>query len=116
YDGRMRIDASVPNVDVDDFARRFQMRSGSLMWLLGAGASASSGIPTAGEMLWEFKQALYVSQKKVSLKSVEDLTNPAIRSLIQNYISSSTSFPAEGAPDEYAVIFEAAWPNEGDRR
>jgi hypothetical protein len=86
------------------------------MWLLGAGASASSGIPTAGEMLWEFKQALYVSQKKVSLKSVEDLTNPAIRSRIRNYVSSSSSFPAEGAPDEYAVIFEAAWPNEGDRR
>lgn len=112
----MRIDENIPAVNLDDFARRFQMRPGSLMWLLGAGASASAGIPTAGEMLWEFKQALYVSQKKVSLNSVEDLTNPAIRSLIQNYISSSSSFPAEGAPDEYAAIFESAWPNEGDRR
>lgn len=86
------------------------------MWLLGAGASASSGIPTAGEMLWEFKQALYISQKKVSKKSVDDLTNPAIRSLLQSYIGSSKKFPAEGVPEEYAALFEAAWPSEGDRR
>ncbi|NSX55091.1 hypothetical protein [Parasulfitobacter algicola] len=32
-----------PTVDADDFASRFLMRSGSLMWLLGAGASASAG-------------------------------------------------------------------------
>ncbi|MER9049265.1 SIR2 family protein [Mesorhizobium sp. M0923] len=112
----MRIEHVYPIVESDDFARRFQMRAGGLMWLLGAGASASSGIPTAGEMLWEFKQALYVSQRKVSPKSVEDLTNPAVRSLIQNYISSSGTFPVEGAPDEYAAIFEAAWPSEADRR
>ncbi|MBB2780284.1 UNVERIFIED_ORG: hypothetical protein GGE55_001666 [Rhizobium esperanzae] len=31
-------------------------------------------------------------------------------------MSSSGSYPAEGAPDEYAAVFEAAWPNEGDRR
>lgn len=86
------------------------------MWLLGAGASASSGIPTATEMLWEFKQALYVSQKKVSKKSVEDRTNPRIRDMLRSYIGSSNSFPTEGAADEYAALFEAAWPNEGDRR
>lgn len=34
-------------VSVDDFVRRFSMRTGNLMWLLGAGASASAGIPTA---------------------------------------------------------------------
>ena len=68
------------------------MRPGSLMWLLGAGASASSGIPTAWEMLWEFKQALYVSQRKVWPKSVEDLTNPAVRSLLQSYVPRLAPF------------------------
>jgi len=92
------------------------MRSGNLMWLLGAGASATSGIPTASEMLWDFKKALYVSQRKVSPKAVEDLSNPSVRALLQNYIKSSGSFPEEGASGEYAAIFEAAWPNEGDRR
>ena len=92
------------------------MRAGNLMWLLGAGASASAGIPTAGDMVWEFKQQLYVSQRRVSLKSVSDLSNPAVRLQLQSYIDASESFPPAGSAEEYATLFEAAWPNEGDRR
>ena len=62
-----------PTIAADDFARRFSMRPGGLMWLLGAGAFAAAGIPTAWDMIWEFKQQLYVSQRRVSPKSVADL-------------------------------------------
>ena len=55
-------DRPYPVVAADDFARRFSMRAGSLMWLLGAGASASAGIPTAWDMIWKFKQQLYVGR------------------------------------------------------
>ncbi len=58
-------EASLPHIGADDFARRFSMRGGNLMWLLGAGASASAGIPTAEDMLWEFKQQLFISQRRV---------------------------------------------------
>ncbi len=51
----MEIQKDVPEIGADDFARRFSLRSPNLMWLLGAGASASAGIPTAGDMVWEFK-------------------------------------------------------------
>jgi NAD-dependent SIR2 family protein deacetylase len=94
-------------IEADDFARRFTMRAANLMWLLGAGASASAGIPTAGDMVWEFKQQLYVSQRRVSLKAVSDLSNPAIRELLQSYIDASGNFPAADTPDEYAALFEA---------
>jgi hypothetical protein len=100
----------------DDFARRFTMRAANLMWLLGAGCSASAGIPTASDMVWEFKQQLYVSQRRVSLKSISDLSNSTIRRILQDYIDASGHFPPASAPDEYAALFEAAWPNEGDRR
>jgi hypothetical protein len=103
-------------IEADDFARRFTMRSANLMWLVGAGCSASAGVPTASDMVWEFKQQLYVSQRRVSLKSVSDLSNSAIRQLLQSYIDSSGSLPPSGAPDEYAALFEAVYPNEGDRR
>src|SRR5215216_2732170 len=112
----MRIDLGENPIEADDFARRFTMRAANLMWLLGAGCSASAGIPTASDMVWEFKQQLYVSQRRVSLKSVSDLSNPAIRNQLQDYIDASGRLPSAGAPDEYAALFEAAWPNEGDRR
>jgi len=41
------------------------------MWLLGAGASAAAGIPMAWDMIWEFKQQLYVSQRRVSPKTAD---------------------------------------------
>ena len=92
------------------------MRSGSLMWLLGAGASAAAGIPTAWDMIWDFKQQLYVSQRRVALKSVADLSNPAVRRMLHDFIVSHGDVPAPDSPEEYAALFEAVYPSESDRR
>lgn len=54
----MDTETNPPQIGADDFARRFSLRAKNLMWLLGAGASAGAGIPTAGDMVWEFKQQL----------------------------------------------------------
>jgi hypothetical protein len=86
------------------------------MWFLGAGASAGAGVPTAWDMIWEFKQQLYVSQRRVSPRAVADLANPAVRRELQLFIDGVGNYPAVDAPDEYAALFEAAYPNEADRR
>lgn len=110
------VDNNLPRIHADDFARRFSMRSGNLMWLLGAGASASAGIPTAWDMIWDFKQQLFISQRRVSPQSVADLSSPVIRAQLQAHVDSSESLPSLGAPDEYAALFEAVYPAEKDRR
>lgn len=113
----MRIEhGDVAEVEAAAFARRFPLRAGNLMWFLGAGASAAAGVPTAWDMTWEFKQQLYVSQKRVSLKIVADLSNPSVRHLLQQHIDAAGRFPPPDAPDEYAALFEEAYPHEGDRR
>lgn len=106
----------VIRVNPDDFARRFSLRAGNLMWLLGAGASASAGIPTAWDMVWEFKQRLFVSQRRVSPSAVSDLSSPLIRAQLQEHIDSSGNMPSRDSPDEYAALFEAVYPAEADRR
>jgi len=103
-------------IQPDDFSRRFSMRRGNLMWFLGAGASAAAGIPTAGDMIWEFKQKLFVSQRRAAPEMVADLAAPGVRQHLQAHIDSSNSLPAEGAPDEYSALFEAVFPAESDRR
>src|ERR1700720_2593854 len=112
----MGLEMVLTEIGADDFARRFSLRSANLMWLLGAGASASAGIPTAGDMVWEFKQLLYVSQRRVAPQSVTDLSNPAIRAQLQAHVDSAGTLPAAGSPDEYASLFEAVYPAESDRR
>ena len=64
-----------------------------MMWLLGAGASASAGVPTAADMTWEFKQQLLVSQRRISLQAISDLSNPVIRNRLQTHIDSLGRLP-----------------------
>ena len=86
------------------------------MWFLGAGASASAGVPTATDMIWEFKQRLFISQRKVTPQSVADLTNSVVRDQLQAHIDSLGHLPSQGEPDEYAALFETVYPAEADRR
>jgi hypothetical protein len=67
-------------------------------------------------MIWEFKQTLFVTQRRVSTKMVADLSSPAIRAQLQAHIDSSGRLPALDTPEEYAALFEAVYPAEADRR
>src|SRR5690242_13242381 len=95
------------DIPADDFARRFPLRSPNLMWLMGAGASASGGVPTACGMIWEFKRQLVIRQRRASPKAVADLAGPAIRAQIQAHIDSLATLRKADAADEYAQLFEA---------
>lgn len=112
----MKSERNMPYIDADDFVRRFSMRAQNLMWLLGAGASASAGVPTAADMIWDFKQQLFVSQRRVPRHEVSDLSNPMVRNRLQSHIDSLGLLPSPGDPDEYAALFEAVYPAEADRR
>ncbi len=86
------------------------------MWLLGAGASASAGIPTAENLIWQFKKALFCAAQRVSPKSCDDLSSVNVQRRLNDYFSSVGIFPREGTPEEYAAYFEAAYRDPGDRR
>lgn len=109
-------DTQIPVIGADDFTRRFSVRAKALMWFMGAGTSASAGIPTAWDMIWEFKQQLFVSRNRVSPQTVSDLSSPSVRRQLQAYIDGAEHFPPSGSPEEYAALFEAVYPVEKDRR
>ena len=101
------------SISQDDFARRFSLRGANLMWLLGAGASNAAGLPTAHDMVVEFKRMRYVSQSGRSIRP-GDLAEPAIRNRMEAHVES-LGLPESGDADEYAAFFEAAFPDEADR-
>jgi hypothetical protein len=61
------------------------------MWFLGAGASRAGGIKTARDMIWEFKQKLYCSEKKVALSFIADPGEPIVIPLAKTGESTSTA-------------------------
>lgn len=65
-------------MELAEFVRIFQMRSCRLAWLLGAGASASSGIPTANQVVRDLKVRIYATDNRISEKSLKVADRAAI--------------------------------------
>ena len=106
----------IPTVPLDDFIRRFASRESRVMWFLGAGASASAGLPTAFDMILRFKRDLYTSQSGGHQPAQADLSQPALLRRINAYIASLEGLPPPGDKDEYGALFERAYPEEKDRQ
>lgn len=96
--------------ELSTFARSFGVRGARLPWLLGAGASAMSDIPTAGALTYRFKHALYCSTNNLGIQEV-DATDKHVRARIERYFDGQHGLPPVGDPDEYAVAFEAMYPS-----
>ena len=103
-------------MDLPTFLRLFEMRASRIMWFLGAGASAAAGVPTAGDMILDFKQKLFCSQQRFPVTSFIDATVPSVRQRIQAHLDSQGSYPPAGSIEEYSAYFEATYPSAQDRR
>ena len=94
----------------------FSFVSAQIMWFLGAGASRSAGIKTAGDMIWDFKQRLYRSQKKLPPSAITDIGEPAVQRKLQAHFDGLGGFPPAGSETEYSAYFEATYHAPRDRR
>ena len=103
-------------MDIAAFLRLYRLRNKGIMWFLGAGASRLAGIKTAGDMILDFKQEIYRSNKKLPPSALADTGNPIVRQKIQSYFDDLGTFPSDGAPEEYEKYFEATFPHPKDRR
>lgn len=105
----------VPELSLDELARLHVVRGGQLMWLIGAGASAAAGVPTAGQMIDEFRQLIYATVHGVPLAALS-LAEPTVRDRIERFFAGHPGYPDPGDPAEYSALFEAAWSAPCDRR
>jgi len=110
-----RSSGSAAVLSVGEFVRLHHLRAPNLMWFLGAGASAAAGIPTAGQMILEFKRCLYCSEHNIPAAAV-DLGDPVLRRRLERHFDEDPPYPCAGAANEYAVLFERTYPDEEDRR
>jgi hypothetical protein len=100
--------------EVGELVRALNIQGAQLAWLVGAGASAMSDIPTARALILRFKHELYCSANNLYIQEV-DPADGRTRRLIEEYFDGRNGLPQLGDPDEYSVAFEAAYPSAGVR-
>lgn len=97
------------------FAERFALNPSSYAWLLGAGASATAGIPTGYQMIQDFRRRLFANESGISLREV-DASDPIWQARMDQHHQRQGKLPSKGDPAEYARAFEALYPTIEDRR
>lgn len=100
----------------DAFLRSFGlMKNGKYAFLLGAGCSISSGLPSAQQCIWDWKKAIYSTRNKVN-SPIFDVRQDNVQKTIQNWLDSIGGFPPLGSNEEYETYVEIAYPIEADRK
>jgi NAD-dependent SIR2 family protein deacetylase len=100
--------------DVGQLSRIIEVQGGQLAWLVGAGASAMSNIPTASALILRFKHELYCSLNGLDVQDV-DPSDKRVRKLIEDYFNGRNGLPPIGDPDEYSIAFETVYPSADAR-
>ena len=98
----------------DAFKRLFeQNKDQQFAFLLGAGASISSGIPSAYSCIWDWKRLIYLSNNpKINHISIESEND---KREIQRWLDLQQGFPDNNSEEEYSFYIEKAFPDERDR-
>lgn len=95
------------HLSMEEYIRAIEnIPDGTISLFLGAGASIQSGVPSAGDMVWEFKRKLYCTANKISEEYYKDLQSEATKTSLQNYFDGLSGFPVYGDGQEYSFYFE----------
>lgn len=97
------------------FAERFALNPRQFAWLLGAGASASAGIPTGYQMIQDFRAKLFAQASGVSQREI-DVGDPLWQQRIDAQLARDGTLPTKGDPSEYSQAFESLFPSPDLRR
>ena len=104
-------------LSLDAFVRSIGIRkSGTLSLFVGAGASISSGIPSAQMCIWEWKRSIFLTNNPGLEEQFSELSLPGIRRKIQNWLDRQGHFPPNEARDEYGFYIQKCFPIPEDRR
>ncbi len=112
----MQLKGNVQRISRDAFARELGRNQDiDHVVLLGAGASWSSGVPTARECMWQWKLELYQSNSQGQTVGL-DLSSAVVRQEIQDWIDQQGGYPPADSDEEYSFYAEKAFLNNDGRR
>ncbi len=104
-------------LDYDAFLRSFKRNLDvPHSFLLGAGASISSGIQSAYDCIWEWKKDIFLSKNINASEYYKNFKEEPVRKSIQKWIDNQGDYPELHSFEEYSFYAEKAYPISEDRR
>jgi hypothetical protein len=103
-------------LSLDAFIRTVGVSHAPHALFLGAGASITSGIPSAQMCIWEWKRDIFLTNNIGLEAQFSELSLSSIRQRMQRWLDRQAIYPVEGAPDEYSVYIESCYPVPESRR
>ncbi|MCU1303395.1 MAG: nuclease [Candidatus Sulfotelmatobacter sp.] len=102
---------------LDAFVRAVGINRGARhAFFLGAGASITSGIPSAQACIWEWKRDIFVTNNPGLEAQFGELSLAGVRQRIQRWLDRRGGYPADGSAEEYSFYIEACYPNSPENR
>jgi len=104
-------------LSLDAFVRSFGIKRSTLHALfLGAGASVSSGVPSAEKCIWEWKRSIFATNNPGLEDQFAELSLPSVQRRIQEWLDRQGSYPVAGSAEEYGFYIQRCYPIGADRR
>lgn len=85
-------------------------------FLLGAGASISSGVQSATDCIWEWKRNIFITKNPNLSKQYSSYQSETVQRALQKWLDTEGTYPAENSQEEYSYFANAAFPIEETRR
>jgi hypothetical protein len=102
---------------LDALVRSIGVRRGLPVTLfLGAGASVTSGVPSAQMCIWEWKRQIFLTKNPGLENQFAELSLEGVKRRIQAWFDRQGSYPAENSPEEYGFYITQCFPIPDDRR
>ncbi len=102
---------------LDALVRSIGINKGTPIALfLGAGASITSGVPSAANCIWEWKRSIFLTNNPGLETQFSELSLPSVRQKIQRWLDVQGRYPARESPDEYGFYIQECFPIADDRR
>jgi NAD-dependent SIR2 family protein deacetylase len=108
--------SSIPNPlppDARTQAHALALRATGTAWLLGAGASAQSGVPTAGQLVDRLLTELYARENNMTVAEVE--ARPDWLRLVHAAYDGRNGLPPLADTSMYSAVFDRVFPERDIR-
>jgi hypothetical protein len=107
-------DLSLP---LDAFVRLVGINKGVRhSFFLGAGASITSGMPSAQACVWDWKRDIFLTNNLGLEAQFSELSLRSVRDRIQHWLDKQGIYPPEGSREEYATYIEVCYPVAESRK